>query len=105
MTLLISFMCAITVTIIWYSSEKARKMKIGILCYMYWGSSIMWTVDAIAEYMEMGADYFMPSAKNMLNDTFLGLSVCVLGLIVWTGVLLVKDPQNVIKSINTNKGR
>ena len=106
MTLLITLFFAVAVTVIWYSSEKARKMKAGLLCYMYWGASIMWLVDAVAEYMEMGAEYFVPAAKDMLNDAFLGLCACVLGLVVWLCVLLFKDPQGVIKStLNNSQGR
>lgn len=33
----------------------------------------------------------------MLNDTFLGLSVVVLGLVIWMVILLIKDPKGVIK--------
>lgn len=93
MTLLITLIAAVTVTLIWYTSEKARKMKTGILCYMFWGASLMWLVDAAVEYIEDGADYFIPSSGDMLNDTFLGLSVVVLALVVWTVYILIKDPK------------
>ena len=46
----------------------------------------------------MGSEYFTPEASDMLNDTFLGLSVIALGLVVWTAVLLIKDPKGVVKS-------
>ncbi|MBQ5987899.1 MAG: hypothetical protein IJL67_00205 [Oscillospiraceae bacterium] len=94
MTLLITLIAAITVTLIWYTNEKARKLNTGILCYMFWGASLMWLVDAAVEYFEDGADYFLPSSGDMLNDAFLGLSVVVLALVVWIVCLLVKDPQN-----------
>ena len=94
MTLLITLIAAVTVTLIWYTNEKARELKTGILCYMFWGASLMWLVDAAVEYIEDGADYFLPSSGDMLNDAFLGLSVVVLALVVWVVYLLVKDPQN-----------
>ena len=94
MTLLITLIAAITVTLIWYTNERARKLNTGILCYMFWGASLMWLVDAAVEYFEDGADYFLPSSGDMLNDAFLGLSVVVLALVVWVVCLLVKDPQN-----------
>ncbi len=94
MTLLITLIAAITVTLIWYTNEKARKLNTGILCYMFWGASLMWLVDAAVEYFEDGADYFLPLSGDMLNDAFLGLSVVVLALVVWVVCLLVKDPQN-----------
>ena len=97
MTLLITALAAIISTILWYVNEKARFLKVGILCYEFWGSFLMWLVDAVYEYLELGELYFSPAGQDMLNDTFLGLSVVVLGLIIWLIILLLKDPEHVIK--------
>lgn len=97
MTLLLTLTAAVAATIVWYFSENARAGKIGVLCYIYWGAAIMWFVDAIYEYDEMGAAYFQPSAQDLLNDTFLGFAVIVLALVIWTIFLLVKDPKCVVK--------
>lgn len=78
-------------------------MKISILSLMYWGASLMWLVDAIAEYIEIGAEYFSPAPADMLNDTYLGLSVVALGLVIWLIILLIKDPNGRIKSALTRK--
>lgn len=102
MTLLITLIAAITVTIVWYNSRKARTLKCGILCYMYWGASLMWLVDAAAEYFEIGADYFSPDHSNMINDLFLGLSAVTLGLVVWIAVILLTDPKSIVKSVIAN---
>ncbi|MCQ2522342.1 MAG: hypothetical protein MJ105_08185 [Lachnospiraceae bacterium] len=96
MTLLITIIAAVVVTVIWYASEKAREMKVGLLCYMFWGASIMWLVDAIAEYIELREAYFTPALEDMVNDSFLGLSVIAFALIVWVVYLLIKDPKKVI---------
>ena len=64
---------------------------------MYCGASIMWFVDAIFEYAEAGAEYFIPLAADMLNDTFLGISVVALGLVIWIVILFVKDPQGIVR--------
>lgn len=96
MTLLITIIAAVAVTVIWYASEKAREMKVGLLCYMFWGASIMWLVDAIAEYIELREAYFTPALEDMVNDSFLGLSVIAFALIVWVVYLLIKDPKKVI---------
>ncbi len=92
MTLLISLLAAIVTTVIWYN-RKDDTMQTGFLALMFWGASLMWTVDAVFEYIELRDAYFMPEAADMLNDTFLGLSVVVLGLIVWLVRLLIKDPK------------
>ena len=75
MTLLLTCIAAIIATVVWYSSEKARELKISALLYMFWGASIMWFVDAIYEYAELRAEYFAPAMEDMLNDMFLGLPV------------------------------
>lgn len=72
-------------------------MKISILCFMYWGASIMWMVDAIFEYAELQAAYFTPAPADMLNDFYLGLSVIALGLMIWLVIVLFKDPKGVVK--------
>ena len=65
MTLLITLIAAVIITIVWYTSPKARKLKVGLMCYMYWGASIMWLVDALFEYKEQGAGYFTPATADM----------------------------------------
>ena len=103
MTLLIALIAAIIGTVIWYVSPKARKMKIGLMCYMYWGASIMWLVDALFEYTELGAEYFTPALTDMVNDSFLGICVVALGTIVWLFSMLISDPKGVIKGALTQK--
>ena len=73
-------------------------MKLGVLCWLFWGASLMWLVDAIVEYLEIHEEYFTPAPLDMLNDFYLGLSVVALGLIIWLIVLLVKDPKGVVRA-------
>lgn len=103
MTLLITIFAAVISTAVWYMSGRAREMKIGTLCCMYWGASLMWFVDAVVEFMDMGADYFVPDAQAMLNDSFLGLSAVALGLVIWTVIVLVKDPNGIVKKMIMHK--
>ena len=97
MTLLITVFAAVIATVIWYRREN-DDMKLGILCFMYWGASIMWLVDAIFEYAELKEAYFTPAAEDMLNDAFLGLSVVALGLIIWLIRLLITDPRGSVRT-------
>ena len=98
MTLLTTVFAAIICTVIWYRNAPKNEMKVGALCWMYWGASLMWLVDAIFEYAELGAEFFTPAPADMLNDLYLGLSVVALGLIIWLVILLVKDPKGVVKA-------
>ena len=97
MTLLITLIAAVISTVVWYTSPKARQLKVGVLLYMFWGASLMWLVDAVAEYIELRDEFFTPAAADMLNDAFLGISVVVLALVVWVVYMLIKDPAGTIK--------
>lgn len=97
MTLLITVFAAIIATVLWYN-RKNDDMKLGILCFMYWGASIMWLVDAIFEYAELKDAYFTPAPADMLNDAFLGLSVVALGLVIWLVRLLITDPKGSVRA-------
>ncbi len=98
MTLLTTVFAAIICTVIWYKGAPKSEMKVGVLCWMYWGASLMWLVDAIFEYAELHAEYFTPAPADMLNDFYLGLSVVALGLVIWLIILLVKDPKGVVQA-------
>ena len=97
MTLLLTVFAAVASTVIWYLMSFDNSMKMGTLCFMYWGASIMWFVDAVAAYIEIGAEYFTPAAADMLNDFYLGLSVIAFGLIIWLVQLLISDPKGVVR--------
>ncbi len=47
--------------------------------------------------LENGAEYFQPDIQNILNDTFLGLSVVAVALVVWLVVTITKDPNGIFK--------
>ena len=96
MTLLITVFAAVITTAVWYKKND-EKMMLGILCWMFWGASLMWLVDAIFEYIKLKAAYFTPALADMVNDAFLGASVVALALIVWIVVLLIKDPRGVVR--------
>ena len=86
MTLLTTVFAALISSIIWYRKEEARKLQVGTLSLMYWGASLMWLIDAVFEYAELGAESFVPAPLDMLNDFYLGLSV------------LVRDPKGIVKA-------
>ena len=94
MTLLLTVFAAVITTVIWYT-RKDDSMKLGMLMFMFWGASLMWLVDAVFEYAELKAAYFTP---DMVNDTFLGLSVIALALVIWVVRLLITDPKGTVKA-------
>ena len=98
MTLLTAVFAAVICTVIWYKGAPKSEMKVGVLCLMYWGASLMWLVDAIFEYSQLHEKYFTPAPADMLNDFYLGLSAVALGLVIWLVILLVKDPKGAVKA-------
>ena len=98
MTLLIAVFAAIACTVIWYKNAPGDALRLSTLCFMYWGAALMWLVDAVLEYAALGAAYFTPDPAKMLNEAFLGLAAVALGLTVWLGLLLIKDPSGVMRA-------
>ena len=98
MTLLTAVFAAVICTVLWYVNAPKGGLRLGVLCWLYWGASLMWLVDAVFEYAEIGAAYFTPAPADMLNDLYLGLSVIALGLVIWIVVLLVTDPRGVVRA-------
>ncbi|MBR4186400.1 MAG: hypothetical protein IKQ87_11560 [Clostridia bacterium] len=96
MTLLTTVFAAVIATVLWYRGKT--DMKLGVLCWLFWGASLMWLFDAITEYIELGAEFFTPALEDLVNDFYLGLSVVALGLVIWLVVLLVKDPQGKVRA-------
>ena len=47
---------------------------------------------------ELKAEYFTPALEDMINDTFLGLSVVALALVIWLVILLIKDPRGTVRA-------
>ena len=103
MCLILTALAAIVATMIWYCSATAREVKVGVLCWLFWGAAIMWLVDLAFEYAEEGAAVFEPSLADVLNDSLLGLAVITLALVIWTVVYLVSDPKGVLRSVLLKK--
>ncbi len=94
MCLLITLLAAVIATIIWYVKAPNDLYKVRMLCFMYWGASIMWLVDGFFCVAEGE-----PFLDLSLNDALLGFTVVLCGLILWVITLLVKDPKNIFRSI------
>lgn len=99
MYLIITAIAAIVTTIIWYVKAPDDKYKISRLCLMYWGATLMWLVDHIMAYLTEGGEFF----EVTLNATLLGIVVVLFGLLIWTIMLLIKDPKDVFKNIFQSK--
>ncbi len=97
MTLLITVFAAVAATAVWYQKND-KGLMLGVLCWMFWGASLMWLVDAVFEYIELRAAYFTPEIGDMVNDAFLGLAVVALALVIWVVVLLIRDPKGVVRA-------
>ena len=96
MTLLITVLAAIATSTIWVFKDMQNEKRLGTLSLIYWGASIMWFVDAVFEYIELGAEYFTPSVTEMVNDGFLGFCAVALGMIIWLGMTVVRRMKSCI---------
>jgi hypothetical protein len=95
MWLLLTALAALVTSALWYASAPNDKYKFGFLSLIYWGAALMWLVDHVMAYATEGGRFFEVSA----DATALGLSVLVLGLLVWLVRLLLSDPKRVLQAI------
>lgn len=100
MFFIITAIAAVVSTIVWYVNAPEDKYKVNILCFIYWGATLMWLVDHIMAYASEGGEFF----EFTLDATMLGVFVVLCGLIAWLIVLMVKDPKGVFKKLlHSNK--
>lgn len=92
MCLVITAFAAVIATILWYFVKESGSLKLGFLALMYWGASLMWTVDGF--YAVAGGEPFLDLSGN---DALLGLVIVLCGLIIWLVTLLIRDPKGVIR--------
>lgn len=99
MFLIITALAAIVSTIVWYVNAPEDTYKLNVLCFIFWGATLMWIVDHVMAWLLEGGAFFEIS----LDATLLGLSVVILGLIAWVIVLLISDPKGVFKKLLKSK--
>jgi hypothetical protein len=95
MWLIMTSLAAVITTAIWYIKAPDNKYKLGLLSLIYWGATLMWLVDHVMAYLTEGGAFI----ETDLDATLLGLSVVILGLLVWEIALLVSDPKGVLKKV------
>jgi len=96
MWLLVTALAAVLVTALWYLSAPIDRYKLGFLSLVYWGATLMWLVDHVMAYVQEGGSFFEIDA----SATGLGVSVLILGLVVWLIRLVIADPGRILRSSN-----
>ncbi len=95
MWLIMTALAAVITTVIWYVKAPEDKYKLGLLSLIFWGATLMWVIDHVMAYLIEGGEFF----EINLDATLLGISVIIIGLLVWMIVLLVSDPKGVFKRV------
>lgn len=93
MYLIFTAAAAIVSTIVWYAKLPDTRYRLGFLSLMYWGATLMWTVDHVLAYIQEGGPVFDTSSGAFL----LGIIVVMAGLIIWLVTLLATDPKKVLR--------
>lgn len=93
MYLILTAAAAVATTIVWYAKLPDNRYRLGFLSLMYWGATLMWTVDHVIAYLQEGGPVFDLSAGAFL----LGVIVILAGLIIWLVALLAADPKKVLR--------
>ena len=91
MTLIITALAALIVTAIRFiKPEFATNMHMGFLALMYFGASLMWSIDGFFALSEGEPFVELADSAAMADDALLGICVVVLGLVVWGITLFIK---------------
>ncbi|MGI5940052.1 MAG: hypothetical protein ACOX8V_05105 [Thermoleophilia bacterium] len=96
MWLLLTALAALIASALWYGSPPADKYKLGFLSLIYWGATLMWLVDHVLAYIQEGGPFLEISA----DGAGLGLSVLVLGLVVWLIRLILSNPKRIADGLS-----
>jgi len=95
MWLLITAGAALTASVLWYLIRPRDRYRLGFLCLILWGATLMWLVDHVLAHIQEGGPFFEFSAEA----TALGLSVLVLGLLIWLARLSASHSRRALRAV------
>lgn len=91
MCLVLTCFAAVIASILWYFKDEKNFYKLGTLALMYWGACLMWFVDCLFALVK--GEAFLDLS---LDDALLGVLIVLCGMIMWLGILIYKDPREVL---------
>lgn len=83
------FICSVLSTFGFFR-DRHRRYHFELLCYMFFGSLLMWSVDLAVAVAEDGVEAFQPGAAEIVDDLKLSLSVIVAAVAIWAVYLKLK---------------
>ena len=83
MILVLSMLIFGLISTIGYILDRSGRFRISALCYMFYGSMLMWSVDLYTELKEDGLEALAMNPGDVIDDLLLSASVTVLALAVW----------------------
>jgi hypothetical protein len=93
MWLIVLAFAATIATAIWYTQAENDKYLLKYLSLILWGTTIMVLVDHVVPFiLEGGGEFFEVS----IEATVLSGVMLVVGLVLWEGILLLKDPKGIL---------
>ena len=99
MWLIIFLVAALTATLVWYTSDKARNTyKVGVLNLILWGTTVLVFVDHVVGYLSEGGEFF----ETSLDAFLLSMVLLATAFLVWEAFLLIKDPKGLLRRTGSN---
>jgi hypothetical protein len=83
MILVVFMLIAALIATLGYVKDSSGKFRFNTLCYLFYGSFLMWSVDLFVEIREEGINALEMSAADVSDDLLLTASVTALALAVW----------------------
>lgn len=78
------------ISAIGYIKDRNGRFCFSALCYMFYGSMLMWSVDLYTELKEEGTEALAMTAEDVVDDLLLTASVTGLAVLVWFIVIAWK---------------
>ena len=95
MWLLITGGAALIASVLWYLIRPRDRYRLGFLCLILWGATLMWLVDHVMAYIQEGG----PFVEFGAEATALGVSVLVLGLLIWLVRLSANHSRRALRAV------
>ena len=80
------FVCCVLSTL-GFVKDRSRRYHFELLCYMFFGSMLMWSVDLATAVAEEGTEAFKPGVAEIIDGFKLSLCVIAAAVVFWASCL------------------
>ncbi len=83
MILVLAMLACGVLSTVGFVKDCSHRYHFELLCYMFFGSMLMWSVDLAAAVAEEGFEAFKPGIDELIDDIKLSLCVIAAAVVFW----------------------